>query len=119
MGDIKYFGAQIETFPEFLDHLQNLRDKSKLHCIVELRLRVGYEEEVWGYGVNGIVEWSRAATLSDSDFTNTAVVRGDGWQWELESLEWIGSSAGTFQFSGYFMVDGKLERVRLLWQMIW
>lgn len=119
MNKIQYFGSSRETFPGFMDDLRRLKEEGKLHCVTELRLRVGYEEEVWGFGVNGIVEWTRISAQSDSDFTSTAVVRGDGWQWEIESIEWLGASEGTFQFAGYFMVDGKLERVRLLWQIIW
>lgn len=119
MIESKFYGSSVENLGNFLEHLEQMKTDGNLRCLVELRRVVDFKEVVWAYGVNGIVEWSRAVAQSGSDLTQLAVVRGDGWSWEIESIEWLGAASGTFQFAGYATLDGKLERVRLIWQMIW
>lgn len=121
MSDPKFFGVDAVDSENFLDQLQAMRSTGDLKCIAELRVRNGDTEEVWGFGVNGIIEWSRTTAYSIPDAVSSAVVRGETWQWEIESIEWIGAVSGTFQFIGYARPEGRgdLKRVRLLWQLIW
>lgn len=123
MSEPRFFGMPVPTpdTESFLDLLEAMRSTGDLRCLAELRVRVGEEEIVWAYGVNGVIEWSRTSAYTTADIVSKAVVRGDGWQWEVENIEWIGSVAGSFQFSGYANLPefSGLQRVRLLWQMIW
>ena len=121
MDDVKFFGVTAPDVENFLEQLNAMRSTGDLRCLAELRVRTGAEETVWGYGVNGIIEWSRTTAYDIPDSVSSAVIRGDGWQWEIESIEWIGAISGTFQFIGYARPGGSatLQRVRLLWQLIW
>lgn len=121
MDKPKFFGVEAHDTENFLDLLEAMRSTGDLRCLAELRVREKNEEVVWGYGVNGVIEWSRTSAYTTAEIESKAVIRGDGWQWEVENIEWIGAVAGSFQFAGYTRPGGtgSLQRVRLLWQMIW
>lgn len=121
MNDPRFFGVESKDSATFLDLMELMRETGDLRCLAELRVRQGEGEIVWAYGVNGVLEWSRTSAYTTPDIVSKAVVRGDGWHWEIENIEWIGSVAGSFQFSGYAQLPefSGLQRVRLLWQMIW
>lgn len=119
MREPLFFGVETSSMERFLEILEVLKGNGLLHCLAELRVRTEYDEEVYAYGVDGVLEWSRTSAYTTPDIASKAVVRGDGWQWEIESIEWIGATAGTFQFAGYCRIDDELKRVRLLWQLMW